>query len=382
MPDPAITTHCRVCAGNFFAEPLLSFSNMPAAAQGFPTADTLAQDQGASFSVMQCSQCGLVQLDILPVPYYREVIRATAYSPEMREVRLKQFAAWVEQHQLHQQAVLEIGCGKGEYLNLLQASGVKAFGIEASAENIAACQAQSLAVELGFLGETQLKNGPFLGFACFNFMEHWPNPNAVLQALHAYLAPGAVGLIEVPNFDMMIRERQFSEFISDHLLYFTEDTLRTTLSRNGFEVLSTKVIWHDYILSAEVRKRGPIDLSGLAHQHGAMTKALQDFVQSYEKVAIWGAGHQALATIALADIAQHIDYVVDSAPFKQGRFTPATHLPIVGPNHLLTAPPDAVIIMAAGYSDEVAQQLRAMPIKPTPPAIGILRQNTLEILAA
>src|SRR5690606_10901596 len=129
-----------VCAGNFFAEPLLSFSNRPAAAQGFPTADTLAQDQGASFSVMQCSQCGLVQLDILPVPYYREVIRATAYSPEMREVRLKQFAAWVEQHQLHQQAVLEIGCGKGEYLNLLQASGVKAFGIEASAENIAACQ--------------------------------------------------------------------------------------------------------------------------------------------------------------------------------------------------------------------------------------------------
>lgn len=378
MPDPATTTHCRVCEGLFFAEPLLSFSNMPGAAQGFPTADTLAQDQGAAFHVMQCSDCGLVQLDIPPVPYYREVIRAAAYSPEMREVRLQQFAAWVEQHQLHQQAVLEIGCGKGEYLNLLQASGVKAFGIEASADNIAACKTQSLAVEHGFLGETLLKNGPFHGFACFNFMEHWPDPNTVLQALLAHLAPGAVGLIEVPNFDMMIRERQFSEFISDHLLYFTEDTLRTTLSRNGFEVLSTKVIWHDYILSAEVRKRDPIDLTGLTRQQAAMTKELQNFVQSYEKVVIWGAGHQALATIALTHIAPHIEYVIDSAPFKQGRFTPATHLPIVAPTNLLTSPPDAVIIMAAGYSDEVAQQLRTMPIKPT---IGILRQNTLEILA-
>jgi hypothetical protein len=72
-------------------------------------------------------------------------------------------------------------------------------------------------------------------------------------------------------------------------------------------------------------------------------------------VAVWGAGHQALAVMALADLGGKIRYVIDSAPFKQGKFTPATHIPIVAPEHLKTDPVDAIIVMAASYSDEVAK---------------------------
>ena len=77
-----------------------------------------------------------------------------------------------------------------------------------------------------------------------------------------------------------------------------------------------------------------------------------------KKVAIWGAGHQALAIISLTDLADKIRYVVDSAVFKQGKFTPATHIPIVSPDVLDSDPVDAVIVMAASYSDEVARIIR------------------------
>ena len=50
-------------------------------------------------------------------------------------------------------------------------------------------------------------------------------------------------------------------------------------------------------------------------------------------VAVWGASHQALTLLALAR-ATNVAYVVDSAPFKQGRLTPATHLRVVAPAHL------------------------------------------------
>ncbi len=53
-----------------------------------------------------------------------------------------------------------------------------------------------------------------------------------------------------------------------------------------------------------------------------------------------------------------IRYVVDSAAFKQGKYTPATHIPIVAPETLGSDPVDAVIVMAASYSDEVARILR------------------------
>ena len=94
---------------------------------------------------------------------------------------------------------------------------------------------------------------------------------------------------------------------------------------------------------------------------------------------MWGAGHQALAVIALANIQDRICYVVDSAPFKQGKYTPASHLPIVSPDELISNSVDAVIVMAASYSDEVANTLRLK--YPADLEIAILRDYGLEIYA-
>ncbi|MCM8816249.1 MAG: methyltransferase, partial [Candidatus Omnitrophica bacterium] len=75
------------------------------------------------------------------------------------------------------------------------------------------------------------------------------------------------------------------------------------------------------------------------------------------EVAIWGAGHQALAILSFLKMLNKIKYVIDSAPFKQGRFTPVTHLPIVSPQKLISDPVDAVIIMAGSYSEEIAKMV-------------------------
>lgn len=353
---------------------------MPASAQGFLTAEMLASDAGQNLLINQCSNCGLVQLDNPPVDYYREVIRAAAFSNEMRKFRLQQLKDWVGTYQLNQQKVLEIGCGKGEYLSLLKAAGANAFGLEYSVQAISDCQLEGLQVFQGYLGEYQLQNLPkdFSGFICLNFMEHWPNPNASLSELKAHLSAGAIGLIEVPNFDMIIEKGLFSEFISDHLLYFTQDTLRFTLQKNGFEVLACKPVWQDYILSAVVRKREPTDLTHFNQFHRGISASLNAFISAFDKgkVAIWGAGHQSLAVISLANLADKIAYIIDSATFKQNKYTPATHLPIVAPNHLKKEPVDAVIIMAASYSDEVARVIRdeySQAIK-----VVILRDDGLE----
>ena len=71
---------CRVCGRDFFREPLLRYQNMPKAAQKFPDEAALTGETGVDLEVCQCTGCGLVQLSNDPVPYYREVIRATAVS--------------------------------------------------------------------------------------------------------------------------------------------------------------------------------------------------------------------------------------------------------------------------------------------------------------
>jgi 2-polyprenyl-3-methyl-5-hydroxy-6-metoxy-1,4-benzoquinol methylase len=354
---------CRVCERPLFADSLLRYGNMPRVAQFLPDAATVASDQGADLDIRQCSGCGLVQLSGEPVYYYKDVIRASGLSEEMRAFRGKQFRDFVERFSLAGKKVIEIGCGRGEYLSVLRDAGAAASGLEHAEGSVASCRAEGLDVSRGFVENagTRLAGAPYDGFVILNFLEHHPDPNATLRGIHGNLADGGVGIVEVPNFDMMLHERQFAEFMSDHLCYFTAETLRTALSINGFEVLACTEEFHRYILSAVVRKRERLDLSEFHAQQARLRGEIHAFIARFapKRVAIWGAGHQALALMSLLDLGQSIRYVVDSAPFKQGKFTPATHLPIVAPSALETDPVDAVIVIAAGYSDEVARTIRS-----------------------
>lgn len=375
---------CRLCGQALFAQPLLVQHEMPAAAQGLPTADQLAADRGVTLALHQCSGCGTVQLATEPVPYWRDVIRAAGISAEMRAYRLDQFGRWLGQHDLTGRKVLEVGCGRGEYLSLLRDAGADATGIEHLPASVAACREAGLRVTEGFIDgpDTRLADGPFDGFAILNFLEHIPTAHLTLRGIAANLADGATGLVEVPNFNMILNAGLFAEFIPDHLFYFTRQTLTTLLESNGFEVLDCRPEWHDYVLSATVRKRRPLDLAPLAAGQAGLKASFDAFLAPFApgRVAIWGAGHQALALISLMELAPRIRYVVDSAPFKQGRFTPATHLPIVAPERLADGEVDAVIVLAASYSDEVACILRERHGSRF--TVAVLRENHLETVIA
>lgn len=375
--------HCRVCGMEFFPNPLLEWPNMPRAAQALPDAQALPTETGVDLVVCQCSGCGLVQLRGEPVPYYRDVIRAAGISSEMRAFRAQQFTDFLEQYSLRGQRVLEVGCGRGEYLTIMQEVGAKAYGLEHLPESVVACRQQGLAVQEGFMegADTRLPEAPFEAFFTLNFLEHQPTPKNFLRGIWHNLVPQGIGLVEVPNFDMMLRQRLFSEFTTDHLLYFTTETLATTLQVCGFEVLDSRVVWHDYILSAIVRKRTALDASEFARYPEKLKAQLNAYLAGFApgEVAVWGAGHQAFAVLALAELGGKIRYVVDSAPFKQNRFTPATHLPIVPPQTLETDPVAAVIVMAAGYSDEVAATLRDRYPKVQ---VALLRDYGLQTLPA
>lgn len=369
---------CRVCGGEFFSEPLLRYANMPKAAQHFPDAAALAAEAGSNLEVWQCSRCGLVQLSNDPVPYFREVIRAAAVSDVIRNAKKEQFAGFAKRYSLSGKKVLEIGCGRGEFLSLLPAD-VRAFGLEYSEAAVAECAKNGLNVSRGYPDGTGiLPQAPFDAFLLLMFLEHMPEPNVALRTICNSLSDSAVGLVEVPNFDMVLRNKLFSEFIGDHLFYFTRATLQATLQMNGFDVLECSELRDAYVISAIVRKRTRLDIAHFREHQAKIKAELDAFLHRFpaKGVALWGAGHQALAIIALAGIAGRIRYVVDSARFKQGRFTPATHLPIVAPEALAADPVEAVIVIAGSYSDEVAAIVRQR--FPRKLSVAILRDTGLQ----
>ena len=371
---------CRICGQELFPDILLDLKAMPAAAQNLPTFETLGKDRRIDLELRQCSCCGLVQLANSPVSYYRDVIRAAACSPEMKAFRLLQFKKWLKNYKLKGKPILELGCGAGEYLETMRQAGGNAYGIEHGAKAVRQCRANNLDVEKLYFehGNEKIKNAPFSGFYILNWLEHIPNVKEFFKALRNNLSENAFGLVEVPNFSMILEKGLLTEITSEHLYYFTRETLANTLEFSGFNVISCKPIWHDYILSAEVQKKNRIDNSIFLECKASVCKALHAYMALHKKVAIWGAGHQALAVMAMAGLEGKIEYVIDSSPLKQGRFTYATHIPIKAPEALLSDTVDAVIVMCAGYSDEVAQILRTK--YPFVRHIAILREQLLEEL--
>jgi len=244
------------------------------------------------------------------------------------------------------------------------------------------CVENGLQVSEGFVDSNncELKHAPFDAFFILSFLEHLPDPNSALRGIYNNLNEEAVGLIEVPNFDMILRDKLFSEFIGDHLFYFTRETLSSTLRFNGFDIIECNETWYKYIISATVKKREKHDLSCFYEYQERLKSEINKYIYSFKDkgVAIWGAGHQALAVISLINLSDKIRYVVDSATFKQGKYTPASHLPIVSPDTLYSDQIEAIIVMAASYSDEVAKIIRheyGDKIN-----VAILRTNGLEIV--
>lgn len=348
---------CINCNGYIEKNIVLFFEGMPSSAQYMPTSETLENDNTIDLQVVQCKNCGLVQLNNECVPYYREVIRAAAVSKEFKAFRTIQFSEFLKYYNLMDKELIEIACGNGEYLRILKSLNEKTSGIEFKKIFVEDLSKEGFEVFQGYIDSSdyQISNNKYDAFFLLNYLEHCPEPGVFLKGICNNLKNEAYGMVEVPNFDMIINQHMFSEFIIDHIAYYTEDTLRAVLTSSGFEVLKIEKNWDDYILTAIVKKRTQIDLKEFIKTQSDLIGQINEYVDSFESgtIAVWGAGHQALTLMALAKLNNRIKYVIDSADFKQGKYTQATHIPIVSPEILKEGIIKTVIIMAAGYSNEI-----------------------------
>ena len=374
---------CIACGAPLWETPLLTLDNMPASAQHMPDAQGVKEDRGLTLDLCQCMGCGLVQFDCEPVDYYRDVIRAGGFSKTMVELRRYQYKHLIDSYHLEGKKFIEVGCGQGEFLKVLSEFPVEVHGIEHDPHLVELARAQGLDVTEGFTEteDTRFAGGLYDVFLSFNFLEHQPDPGTMLQAIYRNLEDDAMGLITVPSFEYIMDHNSYYELIRDHLAYYTFETLTPLLERNGFLVEECEVINRD-TLSVIVKKRPQMDTENLLECYVNLNRDMQTYMKYLDawdkKVAIWGASHQGFTLAATTKLGEKARYIIDSAPFKQGKFAPASHLPIVGPDHFHEHPVDAIIITAPGYTDEIAASIRQK--FGTSVEIRAMRSNHLEMV--
>lgn len=375
---------CLLCGSSLEDAPTLFVcDNMPGSAQGLPTLEELPEDTGIRLKLVQCRRCGLVQIPTEPVSYYKKVIRAGGTTSTMVKLRNAQYQDFMDRFGLKGKKILEVGCGRGEFLRIWKNYDVRAVGIEYDPGLVDLARKEGLEVYEAYADEagTILPGAPYDAFVQFNFLEHQPRPNDMLQCIYNNLTGDGVGLVTVPSWEYILQYDGYYELLKDHLAYYSEETLKLLFQTNGFEIVDCRTVNRD-THSLLVKKRRTVDVSSWKESIAALKKELFAYVDAYvsqdRKVAVWGASHQGFTLISSLGLSEKIAYIIDSAPFKQGKYAPASHLPIVDRKHFFEDPVDSILIVAPGYTDEIAAIIKT-ELKPDLD-IRVLRSNHLEKL--
>jgi SAM-dependent methyltransferase len=135
--------------------------------------------------------------------------------------------------------VLDIGCGRGLFLELLTKAGLEATGIDQSQEAVLACQEKGFKVQCEDAG-TYLKSNPgqFGGIFCSHVIEHmgYEDALAVLELCHKALKPGGVFLIITPNPQDLAVIAEMFWLDPSHVRPYPKPLLKTMLEAIGFQV--------------------------------------------------------------------------------------------------------------------------------------------------
>jgi SAM-dependent methyltransferase len=354
--------HCRLCHAQQL-DSFISLERSPRQLSRLLTEGERSADECIPLAAFRCQTCGFVQLlHSHPAVDYEDYVLSWMHIRTLRLYREALAADFASRYGLSGKAVLDVGCGSGEFLGCLQNYGISACGLEPSSILVERARHSGFNVIHGLATRALLEREPlFHGWTCLQVLEHIPAPVEFLTVLRRSLIKGGVGLIEVPRLEFIIAEDRFYDFFGDHVNYFTDSTLRLTCEMAGFRVLRTHVGFDNQFLIAEVTPAEELYLEDFSKNVVRVLAEVRAWLSgqfaAQRRVAVWGAGYKSIAAIAECNI-PGIQYVIDSDPNKHGFYTPGSHLQIHPPAILMTDPVDAILLAAVAYKKEILAQIR------------------------
>lgn len=141
--------------------------------------------------------------------------------------------------------LLDVGCGFGSFVKIMQSRGWDGEGIDPSPVTVAAARSKGLPVRLGTIESFEAPSAAYDVVTMFYVLEHLPDPMAALKKVHSLLAPGGTVLLRVPDTTPIVRMLApfgLGKSLYDppfHLYDFSPRVLRSMLLAAGFETIRT-----------------------------------------------------------------------------------------------------------------------------------------------
>lgn len=336
-----------------------------------------------------CGRCGFISntaFDPKLTEYSGRYEETQGFSPTFNTFHEQLARTLVDRHGLNDKDIIEIGCGKGEFLGLLcELGGNRGLGYDPGY-----CEARGKQLSRGhievvrdFFSEGHAgRQADFV--ACKMTLEHIRRPQEFLRiAVRVARRPDGVVFIQVPEALRIVRDCAFEDIYYEHCSYFTAGSLSRVFESLGFEVANTEITYGEQYLTVEAR---PANGSGLPHRTESDLAELTALVASFparfrrrvehwgerlndwtvagKRVVIWGSGSKGVSFLTTLSGTDVVSHAVDINPFRRGHFMPATAQPIVAPPDLTALQPHVVIVMNRVYAPEIRTTLNGFGLDP------------------
>jgi len=337
-----------------------------------------------------CPACGFIQNSVFDPgvhEYSSRYEETQGFSPRFNQFARALAGRLIERYDLRGKDILEIGCGKGEFLVLLcEIGGNRGIGIDpAYIEERTKSEAAS---RITFVQDFYSAQYSHLGadfICCRHTLEHIQPTRPFVQMVREAIGNRANTIVffEVPDVSRVLKEQAFWDIYYEHCSYFSLGSLARLFRSCGFEILDLAKDFDDQYLLIEARPGGGSgghrfasedDLEELAQDvkrferycSNKLTEWKSELKQIREqgrRAVIWGSGSKAVAYLTSLGIGGEIEYVVDINPYKHGMYLAGTGHKIVPPEYLKDYRPDVVIVMNPIYREEIRSDLQRMNVK-------------------
>jgi hypothetical protein len=341
-----------------------------------------------------CENCFLVQLQEFVA--VEEIFSDYAYFSSFSDSWLRHAEKYVEMATTRfglgkQSQVIEIASNDGYLLQYFCKREIPALGIEPAANVAAAAEKIGVPTEVRFfdvamaeeLVERDQRPDLLLGN---NVLAQVPDIQGFVQGMKIALAPEGVITLEFPHLLRLMEGNQFDTIYHEHFSYFSLLTIDSFFSSLGLRVFDVEELASHggslrvFARHEECTRHAVTDSVArvLADEKQAGLDSLSSYEAFAEKVketkrrlleflidakdagksiAGYGAPGKGNTLLNYCGIGTDlIDFTVDRNPYKHGRYTPGTRIPIFPPEKLKEAKPDIVLILPWNLSKEIAEQ--------------------------
>ena len=380
-------SRCKTC--NSAVESFLDFGRMPIA-NGFLTAEQFADEYFFELKVGYCPTCCMVQLTEQPdrERMFHEQYAFFSSTSNRMAVHFRQFAEWILSDYLSgdDPFVVEIGSNDGIMLQHFARNGMRHLGIEPSTNVAQVAADRGVNTICAFFDEDVARNivdehGQADAILGANVMCHLPYLHSVAEGIARLLKPGGVLVFEDPYLGDIIEKTSYDQIYDEHAFYFSLASVSHLLEQHGMEVIDAigqpvhggsmrYVVSHKDArpvsarLSDQRAREAQLGLgdtrtfdrfrTSVERSRDQLQSTLQRIRAEGKRLVGYGATSKSTTVTNYCGItADLVEFISDTTPIKQGKFSPGAHIPVRPHEVFARDYADVALLFAWNHAEEI-----------------------------